>query len=71
MLDLGSGMGHWAEFFSRRFANVGAIEASLPLFEALKRRRRWRDVLALLNAHYNAGEPGQPQVEGLERSARR
>ena len=38
VLDLGSGMGYWAEFFSRRFANVVAIEASLPLFEDLKRR---------------------------------
>ena len=37
-LDLGSGMGYWAEFFSRRFASVVAIEGSLPLFEDLKRR---------------------------------
>ena len=38
VLDLGSGMGHWAEFFSHRFANVVAIESSRPLFEDLKRR---------------------------------
>jgi len=38
VLDLGSGMGYWAEFFSHRFAKVVAIEASLPLFEDLRRR---------------------------------
>ena len=38
VLDLGSGMGSWAEFFSSRFADVIAIEASQPLFQDLKRR---------------------------------
>ena len=38
VLDLGSGMGYWAEFFSHRFANVVAVEGSLPLFEDLERR---------------------------------
>lgn len=38
VLDLGSGMGHWAEHFSHRFSKVVAVEASLPLFEALERR---------------------------------
>jgi trans-aconitate methyltransferase len=38
VLDLGSGMGYWAEFFSRQFANVVAIEASSPLFDDLSRR---------------------------------
>ncbi len=38
VLDLGSGMGYWAEFFSPRFANVVAIEASLSLYDDLKRR---------------------------------
>ena len=38
VLDLGSGMGYWAEFFSHRFASAVAIEASLPLFEDLTRR---------------------------------
>ncbi len=38
VLDLGSGMGYWAEFFSSRFASVVAIEASQPLFQDLKRR---------------------------------
>ena len=38
VLDLGSGMGYWPEFFASQFANVIAIESSLPLFQALKRR---------------------------------
>ncbi len=38
VLDLGSGMGYWAEFFSRRFTNVVAVEASSSLFEDLERR---------------------------------
>lgn len=38
VLDLGSGMGYWTEFFSSRFAKVIAIESSQPLFEDLKRR---------------------------------
>jgi len=38
LLDLGSGIGHWAEHFAERFANVVAVEASTPLFDALKQR---------------------------------
>ena len=38
VLDLGSGMGYWAEYFSSRFAKVIAVEASQPLFHDLKRR---------------------------------
>ena len=40
VLDLGSGMGHWAEFFARDFSKVVAVEASTPLFQALKERCR-------------------------------
>lgn len=38
VLDLGSGVGYWAEFFARRFAKVIAVENSRPLFEALVER---------------------------------
>jgi trans-aconitate methyltransferase len=37
-LDLGSGVGYWAEEFSRRFSQVVAVEGSLPLYQALKDR---------------------------------
>jgi len=40
ILDLGSGIGCWTEYFAQRFAEVVAIEASTPLFEALERRCR-------------------------------
>jgi len=38
VLDLGSGIGYWAEHFAQRFAKVVAVEASTPLYEALKQR---------------------------------
>jgi SAM-dependent methyltransferase len=38
VLDLGCGVGYWAEFFSHQFADVVAVEASAPLFEDLSRR---------------------------------
>jgi SAM-dependent methyltransferase len=34
VLDLGSGVGFWTEYFAQRFGKVTAIEASLPLYEA-------------------------------------
>lgn len=37
-LDLGSGIGFWAEYFAERFTRVVAVEASVPLFESLKER---------------------------------
>ncbi len=37
-LDLGSGIGHWAEFFAHRFAQVVAVEASHQLFDTLEER---------------------------------
>ena len=40
VLDLGSGTGCWAEFFAHDFSKVVAVEASMPLFEALKERCR-------------------------------
>lgn len=37
-LDLGSGIGHWTEFFAHQFAQVVAVEASPQLFNALEER---------------------------------
>ena len=57
VLDLGSGMGYWAEFFSRRFANVVAIEAGLALFEDLKRRCAPYANVKTLHARVSEFEP--------------
>ncbi len=35
VLDLGSGIGCWTEYFAHRFVRVVAVEASRPLFEAM------------------------------------
>jgi hypothetical protein len=37
-LDLGSGIGHWTEFFAHQFAQVVAVEASQQLYDALEER---------------------------------
>ncbi len=36
VLDLGSGVGFWTEYFARRFATVVSVEASPVLYSALK-----------------------------------
>jgi SAM-dependent methyltransferase len=38
VLDLGSGVGFWAEYFAQHFGKVTAIEASLPLYGAMVAR---------------------------------
>lgn len=38
MLDLGCGIGYWTEHFAGQFTKVTAIEASTPLFDAMKQR---------------------------------
>ena len=38
VLDLGSGVGVWAEYFAQRFRKVVAVEGSSTLFDALKDR---------------------------------
>jgi SAM-dependent methyltransferase len=38
VLDLGSGIGYWAEHFAEHFAKVVAVEASTPLYDALRQR---------------------------------
>ena len=38
VLDLGSGIGFWTEYFARRYSRVVAVEASMPLYEVLEER---------------------------------
>ncbi|NOX99129.1 MAG: class I SAM-dependent methyltransferase [Verrucomicrobia bacterium] len=38
VLDLGSGVGYWAEYFGQNFKKVVAVEASANLYEAMARR---------------------------------
>ena len=38
ILDLGSGVGCWAEFFAQKFKKVIAVEASSPLFDSMVQR---------------------------------
>jgi SAM-dependent methyltransferase len=38
VLDLGSGIGVWAEEFARRFSSVTAVEGSRALFQSLQKR---------------------------------
>jgi len=38
VLDLGSGIGVWAEYFARRFSRVTAVEGSRALFQSLQTR---------------------------------
>ena len=38
VLDLGSGVGYWSEFFAGNFSHVVAVENSASLYEALRER---------------------------------
>jgi protein-L-isoaspartate O-methyltransferase len=38
VLDLGGGVGFWAEYFAHRFCKVISVESSVPLYEAMKAR---------------------------------
>ena len=38
VLDLGSGVGYWAEFFALKFNKVVAVEASTPLYKSMVRQ---------------------------------
>ncbi len=38
VLDLGTGVGYWAEYFAKQFSRVVAVEASVPLYESLVQR---------------------------------
>ena len=50
VLDLGSGIGYWPEYFARHFARVVAVEASMPLYKALEQRcAQYQNVKTLQN----------------------
>jgi len=57
VLDLGSGVGFWAEHFAQQFGEVIAIEASEPLFEAMRARCARYENVTLLNADVLAFRP--------------
>ncbi len=57
VLDLGSGVGFWAEYFAQRFGKVIAIEASVPLYEAMVARCSQYANATLLNDDVLAFEP--------------
>ena len=38
VLDLGSGVGYWSEYFAKQFGKVVAVEASVPLYGSLVQR---------------------------------
>ena len=38
VLDLGSGVGHWAEYFAQKFDKIVAVETSTPLYKTLVQR---------------------------------
>lgn len=57
VLDLGSGVGFWAEYFAQRFCKVIAIEASMPLYEAMVARCSQYANATLLNDDVMAFKP--------------
>lgn len=57
VLDLGSGVGFWAEYFAQRFGKVIAIEASVPLYEAMVERCSQYKNATLLNDDVLGFEP--------------
>ena len=57
VLDLGSGVGFWAEYFAQRFGKVIAIEASRPLYEAMVARCSSYPNATLLNEDVMTFEP--------------
>lgn len=56
-LDLGCGVGYWAEYFARHFAKVVAVEASLPLYEATRQRCTPYPNVAAVHGDVPAFEP--------------
>jgi SAM-dependent methyltransferase len=57
VLDLGSGVGFWAEYFAQRFGKVTAVEASLPLYKATVTRCSQYANATLLNDDVLSFEP--------------
>jgi protein-L-isoaspartate O-methyltransferase len=57
VLDLGSGVGFWAEYFAQHFEQVIAIEASTPLYEAMATRCSRYSNATLINDDVRSFEP--------------
>lgn len=60
VLDLGSGIGHWAEYFAGKFAKVVAVEGSRPFFESLDQRAPTHPNLTAVQANVMEYEPDGP-----------
>ena len=58
VLDLGSGLGVWTEYFAQRFAKVVAVEASSTLYEMLKDRCSSYPNVTTYNCDVRSFEPG-------------
>jgi len=57
VLDLGSGVGFWTEYFAQQFGKVIAVDASEPLYEAMKLRCSRYANATLLNDDVLAFQP--------------
>ncbi len=65
VLDLGSGVGVWTEYFAQRFAKVVAVEASSTLYEVLKDRCSRYPNVTTYNRDVLSFEPGgKPPLVG-------
>jgi len=63
VLDLGSGVGVWTEYFAQRFAKVVAVEASSTLYEVLKDRCSRYPNVTTYNRDVQSFEPkGKPEL---------
>jgi SAM-dependent methyltransferase len=51
VLDLGCGIGHWAEHFAARFTEVVAVEGSSTFFDSLKKRAAAKRNLEAVHAN--------------------
>ncbi len=57
VLDLGSGVGYWAEYFALKFKKVVAVEACAPLYESMAQRCSAYDNLTPINDDVISFEP--------------
>ncbi len=57
VLDLGSGVGYWAEEFARRFSRVVAVEGSNALYPALEARCTPYDNIRAIHGNVLSFEP--------------
>ena len=60
VLDLGSGIGYWTEYFAQRFRKVVSVEASEPLYEALQRRCARYSNVTPVRGDVLSFEPNEP-----------